>query len=228
MGKDTGERPSFLAESESVEEARQRMFMNLLSCLLAVSVAIGTWGTMAFAASLSGEVQIEGRKRLRNLVVYLEAASQATRVEATRHARITQRGRTFSPQTIVIVRGGEVEFVNDEEREIDHNVYSLSPGNKFDIGLASKGVTRKVQFNNPGIVKYFCSVHKNMEGTITVVPSPYYVVVKRPGKFLIRDVPPGDWLVRVSVTHRRYRASPVPVKIAAAPVDNIFVTLSRT
>ena len=201
--------------------------MNLLNRLLAVTIVIGMSGTMAFAANLSGEVKIEGRKRLRNLVVYLEPASQATRVEAARHARISQRGRAFSPRTIVIVQGGEVEFVNDEEREIDHNVYSLSPGNKFDIGLASRGITRKVQFNNSGIVKYFCSVHKNMEGTITVVPSPYYVVVKKPGKFMIRDVPPGDWLVRVAVTHRRYRATPVPVKIAAAPVDNVFVTLSR-
>ncbi len=157
----------------------------------------------------------------------LEAATEATRVEAARHARVTQRGRIFSPHTVVIVKGGEVDFVNDEEREIDHNVYSLSRGNRFDIGLAPKGVTHKVQFKQPGIVKYFCSVHKNMEGTIIVVPNPYYVVIKKPGKFVIRDVPPGDWLVRVSVTHRRYRADAVPVKIARAPVDNVFVTLSR-
>ena len=62
---------------------------------------------------------------------------------------------------------------NDEEREIDHNVYSLSEGNKFDIGLAPRGESDLVQFDSPGIVKFFCSVHKNMEGTIVVVPRPH-------------------------------------------------------
>lgn len=198
-----------------------------LSARGAALLAAGLWCATASAGSLSGEVTIEGAKRLRNLVVYLEPSSETTRIQAAREARVYQRGRRFSPHTIVLVKGGEIAFVNDEEREIDHNVYSLSRGNKFDIGLAPKGVTHKVRFDRPGIVKYFCSVHKNMEGIIVVVPSPYYVVIKRPGKFVIRDVPPGDWLVKVSVSHRRYRADAVPVRLASAPVGDVVVRLSR-
>ena len=38
---------------------------------------------------------------------------------------------------------------------------------------------------------------------------------------------PGDWLVKVSVSHRRYRADAVPVRLASAPVGDVVVRLSR-
>lgn len=195
--------------------------------LAAAIVAAGFWWGTALAANLSGEVLIEGKKRLRNVVVYLEPSAKTSRIGLARWRRIFQRGRMFSPHTIVIVQGNEVEFVNDEEREIDHNVYSLSRGNKFDIGLAPKGKSHVVRFDSPGMIKYFCSVHKNMEGTIVVVPSPYYAVLKKPGKFTITGVPAGDWLVKASVAHRRYRAEALWVEVASAPVGDIVVRLRR-
>ncbi len=47
------------------------MFVKQFPRLAAVTIVIGAWGTTAIAANLSGEVQIEGSKRLRNVVVYL-------------------------------------------------------------------------------------------------------------------------------------------------------------
>ncbi len=67
---------------------------------------------------------------------------------------MTQKGRVFNPAVTVIVAGSEVVFFKDEEREIDHNVYSLSRTRKFDVGLASKGSELAVDFPKPGTVKY--------------------------------------------------------------------------
>ena len=195
---------------------------------LGASIVIaGLWCGTALAAELAGEVMVEGKKRLRDIVVYLERSSKPSRIEPSEPVRVFQRGRMFSPSTIVVVQGSEIEFVNDEEREIDHNVYSLSRDNKFNIGLAPKGKSHRVRFDSPGIVKYFCSVHKNMEGTIVVVPNPHFVVLRKPGKFILKNVAPGDWQVKISVAHRRYRAETVWARVASAPVDDIVVRLRR-
>ena len=107
------------------------------------------WCGSVMAGDLAGEVTVEGKKRLRDIVVYLEPASRSSKVRPSKPVPVHQRGRMFSPSLLVVVRGGEVDFVNDEEREIDHNVYSLSESNKFDIGLAPKGNSRRVRFRSP-------------------------------------------------------------------------------
>ena len=181
---------------------------------------------VVIAATISGEITTRSKRPPRNLVVYL-TKPDAGKVEAEQQpVQIRQRDRKFSPAKVVVVQGGAVEFVNDEEQDIDHNVYSLSKGNKFDIGLAAKGSGDQVFFTKPGIVKFFCSVHKNMEGTIFVVPSPYFAILKKPGEFEIVGVPEGDWIVNVSVSHRRYKASPVRVTVAG-DTDDVVVQLKK-
>ena len=180
----------------------------------------------AVAATLSGEITVKSKRPPRNLVVYLTKQGDTDATAKPAPVQIHQRDRKFSPSRVVVVQGGAVEFVNDEEQDIDHNVFSLSKGNKFDIGLAAKGSGDQVFFTKPGIVKYFCSVHKNMEGTIFVVPSPYYAVLKKPGDFEISDVPDGDWVVNVSISHRRYKASPVRVTVAG-DTEDIVVQLKK-
>ena len=189
-----------------------------ITCLYAGAVS---------AADISGEVRVEDGKRLKNLVVYLEPASTESGETPKPPTRIYQRGREFSPSTVVVVKGKAVDFVNDEEREIDHNVYSLSRNNKFDVGLVPKGGSRQVTFPSSGVVKYFCSVHKLMEGVIVVVPSPYFVVLEEPGEFTIRNAPPGDWRVKVSSPHRRYRETPVDIKVGSGPIRNVLVLMKR-
>ena len=88
---------------------------------------------------MSGEITVKSKRPPRNLVVYLTRPDDGTAAAKPKPVQIHQRDRKFSPSRIVVVQGGAVEFVNDEEQDIDHNVYSLSKGNKFDIGLAARG-----------------------------------------------------------------------------------------
>ena len=106
-------------------------------------VTIGMWCGTALAIDLAGDAKVEGEKRLRNIVVYLDRSTKSSNIGPSQPIRVLQRGGKFSPSMLVVVQGSEVEFVNDEEREIDHNVYSLSRDNKFDIGLAPPGISRR-------------------------------------------------------------------------------------
>ncbi len=181
----------------------------------------------AEAGTLSGELQVDGKRPPKSFIIYLSPAGSGAADPSGDAVRISQRGSHFSPGEAVVVQGGAVDFANDEEQNIDHNVYSLSKGNRFDIGLASKGTNKRVVFKKSGIVKYFCSVHKNMEGKLFIVPSPYFAHIDKPGAFSIENVPEGEWVVKVSVAHRRYKASPVPVTIAGDGVGDVVVLVSK-
>ena len=195
------------------------------SVVLIIIAAFASPATV-MAASVSGELKVDGGKKLKNLIVFLEPADKKA-AEAVKKYNVTQKGRIFNPAVTVVVTGSEVVFINDEEREIDHNVYSLSRTRKFDIGLASKGSKLAVDFPKPGTVKYYCSVHKNMEGTIIVVPSPFYALVDKPGAFTLKNVPEGEWKLNAAVSHRRYSASPVDVAVSGASVDSVNLLVSR-
>ena len=194
--------------------------------VLLVMITVFSVPVTALAASVSGELKVDGGKKLKNIIVFLEPANKKA-ADAVKKYKVTQKGRVFDPAVTVVIAGSEVIFINDEEREIDHNIYSLSRTRKFDVGLVSKGSELVVDFPKPGIVKYYCSVHKNMEGTIIVVPSPFYTLLDKPGTFTLENVPEGEWKLNVAVSHRRYSASPVDVAVSGASVDSVILQISR-
>ncbi len=177
------------------------------------------------AADVTGTLSINGKKTLKNLVIYLQGkvkgATQKTRT------KVVQKSQVFKPGLSVIVQGGTVVFVNDESQDIDHNVYSLSKTKKFDLGLLSKQTKTPISFEKPGVVKYYCSIHKNMEGTIVVVQSPYYTLLDKPGAFVIKNVPPGIWTAKTIISHKRYKAQPVDITVGPDPVEGVVISVKR-
>ena len=179
------------------------------------------------AATISGKVQVDGDKALPDIIVYLESADGAVSASAPATRRISQSGRKFAPGRVVLVKGGQVAFVNDEDKEIDHNVFSLSEVRKFDVGLAQRGSVEEVAFPDIGEVKYYCSVHKNMEGVVLVVPTPFFSHADKSGGFKIENVPTGNWVVKAFVAHRRYVSEPVSISLSGAPLDGVVVNVVK-
>lgn len=167
----------------------------------------------AEAHHLSGEVKVEGGKNLKNLIVYLEPAEPSKiRHDPVLH-KIMQKGRKFSPDLIVLSPGDKVQFLNDEDREIDHNIYSLSKLKNFDLGLGEKGSILEVTVDNNGSGNFYCSVHKLMEGRLVSLNTRYFVVLEKPGSFILPNVPPGNWIVKIFVSHRRYKSTPINISL---------------
>ncbi len=126
------------------------------------------------------------------IVVYLEPRDGAQglgRPEGT--PRIRQRNARFTPGFLAIAVGQTVEMPNDDA--IYHNVFSYSKPNEFDLGLYRAGESRSITFQHPGAVKFYCSIHENMNGTIFVAPSPYFSTVSPEGRFEIRNVAAGRY-----------------------------------
>jgi plastocyanin len=103
---------------------------------------------------------------------------------------IEQSGKKFAPNWAVIQRGTTIEFPNRDN--IYHNVFSLTPGNSFDLGLYNSGGEAKAHtFNEAGPVDIYCNIHPQMAASILVVPNKHYAKVKPDGSFEVSGVPAG-------------------------------------
>jgi plastocyanin len=167
----------------------------------------------AEAHHISGEVKVEEDKNLKNLIVYLEPAEPSKDQPDPVVHKIMQKGRRFSPDLIVVSPGDKVQFLNDEDREIDHNIYSLSKLKNFDLGLGEKGSVLEVAIVKNGSGNFYCSVHKLMEGRLVSLSTRHFVVLEKPGSFILPNVPPGNWIVKMYVSHRRYKFNPINISV---------------
>src|SRR5712691_2786897 len=98
-------------------------------------------------------------------VVYLDAASpQAVRPASV---DIAINDKEFVPRVVVVPVGSTVRFVNHDP--FDHNVFSASEGNAFDLGQYGRGEARGWTFATAGLVRIFCNVHPRMVAYVQVM-----------------------------------------------------------
>lgn len=106
---------------------------------------------------------------------------------------VVQRGKRFLPHVLLIPTGTEVSFVNEDK--MFHNVFSLSRPTAFDLGLYGEGVTRTQVFSEPGPVRLLCNIHASMSAFVYVVDSPWYAQADAAGRFELRGIPPGEYVL---------------------------------
>jgi plastocyanin len=119
--------------------------------------------------------------------VYVENVSGP----AVKDQRVTieQVGKRFVPAWAVVQRGTVISFPNRDN--IYHNVFSLSSGNSFDLGLYSAGEAKTHAFNEPGEVEIYCNIHPQMAASALVVPNRLFAKLRPDGTFEIPNVPVG-------------------------------------
>ena len=126
-------------------------------------------------------------------------------------AEIGTSKKEFSPHVLVVPVGSTVAFPNHDP--FNHNVFSLSEENPFDLGLYSKEQTKLLKFDQAGPVEIFCSIHPRMNGVILVLQNPFFTKPAADGSFTLPNVPAGEWKLRVyrpGLVHE-----PVTVKVPA-------------
>jgi plastocyanin len=137
------------------------------------------------AGIVSGKVSVPKGEPV--AYVYVENVS-APAVKDQKHV-IEQVGKRFVPSWAVIQRGTVIAFPNRDN--IYHNVFSLSTGNSFDLGLYSAGESNTHTFNEAGEVEIYCNIHPQMAASALVVPNRLFAKVKADGSFEIGGVPGG-------------------------------------
>ena len=182
--------------------------MKFFALLPFVSTLVSTLGpTLAFAET--GKVAGAVTPARADVVVYLEGLPSKPS-EDKQHPQIKQKDQQFSPRVVVVEKGHSVEFPNEDK--IFHNVFSVSDGSKFDLGLYKSGESKTVTFKRAGVVDIYCNIHPNMVAKVKVVDSTAHALTGDDGRFTLAEVPPGTY---TAVAWQPYGAEwrgPVTVK----------------
>jgi plastocyanin len=83
---------------------------------------------------------------------------------------VSMKDIAFDPEDVSVPKGGTVTWTNEDS--VGHDVTKESgPGPDFssgDPGAMATGDTFEHTFDAAGTIKYVCTVHPGMEGTVTV------------------------------------------------------------
>ncbi|MCW2996777.1 MAG: blue (type 1) copper domain protein [Solirubrobacterales bacterium] len=78
---------------------------------------------------------------------------------------ISMKNIAFDPKSVTAKVGQTVIWKNDDT--VDHNVVATS-GETFKSANFGQGATYKYKLDKPGTIKYVCTIHPGMDGTIVV------------------------------------------------------------
>lgn len=129
--------------------------------------------------------------------------------------------KQFVPRLVLLPVGSTVAFPNHDP--FNHNVFSLSPEQPFDLGLYGRGGAKSVTFSKPGIIRVYCNVHAQMRSLIVVRESGLVTQPGADGSFTLEQVPPGDYVLHV--WHERAPELTEQLKVGAAAPAPVTLTL---
>jgi plastocyanin len=130
-------------------------------------------------------------------VVWVEKIPAETEaaIPAPEAPRLSQKDQSFVPRVVAVPLGSPVDFPNLDP--IYHNVFSLSPVKRFDLGKYPRGQSRRVLFDKPGLVNVYCDIHSDMAAFILVVPNRAYAQPDAQGSYHLPPLPTGHYVVHV-------------------------------
>lgn len=123
--------------------------------------------------------------------VYFERLSGPAGAHPDTTARILQRDRMITPYSTAVRAGQPVQFPNHDD--VFHNLFSLSPGNRFSLGRYAPGVSPTHTFDETGVVRLFCDIHAEMAGVVLVIDTPWVVRVGADGSYALGGLPGGSY-----------------------------------
>ncbi len=196
---------------------------------LLAGVACVAGGTRGAAQAAPLDVRVAGRvtmlekggKPSRDLgaaVVYLEGAGAAARSVTL---DIAINNKEFVPRVVVVPVGSTVRFPNHDP--FDHNVFSVSEPNAFDLGQYGRGEAKGWTFTAPGLTRIFCNVHPRMVAFVEVMAGPYFAQPAADGSFVIPDVPPGRYVLHA--WHERSPEATRELTVTAAGASDVELEL---
>jgi len=206
------------------------------AALAALAAATAAAAILAGAAPLAAE-ELSGRVALLakdgkgpargadplQAVVYFEPeggahAPRAAKGPETAYQLLTKR-KEFVPHVLAVPVGSRVQFPNEDP--ILHNVFSVSPGNAFDLGIYRVGPPKEKRFEQPGVVRVYCNVHQAMAAYVLVLDTSFFASPGADGSFRLTGLPRGPG--KLTVWHEQ--ADPwseevtLPLPAGAPPVQ---------
>ena len=133
-----------------------------------------------------------------NAFVYIETGLEGKNFEVPKEAvTLDQHGCLFVPRVFGIRAGQVLDLKNSDT--VSHNVHPMPKENREWNQQQSPGAPDvEHKFPRPEVmIPVKCNVHNWMHAYIGVMQHPYFAATGADGSFEWKDVPPGDYTIRV-------------------------------
>ena len=108
--------------------------------------------------------------------------------------------RGFLTPRVVGIRVGQELLVRNKDNVL-HNCHSLPTDERnreFNFGMPTAGTEERKSFAVPELMMVLkCDVHPHDRARISVLPHPFFAVTDEHGRYEIRGLPPGRYVVEV-------------------------------
>lgn len=163
---------------------------------LALVIIIMSISANTFASEIKGKVVTNRKRYKENTLIYIEKIQDKEFSPQEKHMVMNQKNMKFIPHVLPVLIGTTVDFMNGDA--VMHNVFTPDKiAEKFNLGSWPQGESRSYTFMNPGVAAMLCNVHPEMEAFVVVVETPYFAVTGKDGNFTIKDIPPGEYTLKV-------------------------------
>jgi plastocyanin len=129
-----------------------------------------------------------------NTIILVKPLYDSNKLIVKTNATLKQRDKSFVPHVLAITVGSSVTFTNEDD--FFHNVFSLSSGNKFNLGRKKPKVEVNQTFKKPGLIKVFCDIHPQMNAYILCLDTPYFTNVDEKNHYQLDNLPNGRYLLQ--------------------------------
>jgi plastocyanin len=177
-----------------------------------------------FCKDVPNETLIVGPGQgLRYAVVTLEGITKGKAVEQEAQHELDNTRCRFVPHVIAASVGQFVVFKNSDPILHTAHAYFTKAQPQFNVGLYPGRVSRKPLVTS-GVVKILCEVHPWMGAYIVVADHPYQSVTDIYGEYMINDIPPGSY--KLKVWHETLGTEEKQVEVKAGGSHNVDFVLS--
>jgi hypothetical protein len=135
--------------------------------------------------------------KVANVFVYVKSGlpANATYAAPAGDVTIDQEGCLYKPRVMGVMAGQNFDIKNSDP--VLHNIKAVPKINRgFNISQPTSGMVSKRKFDRPEqMIPLQCNVHSWMHASLGVMNHPFFATTGEDGKFEIKGLPPGTYVI---------------------------------
>jgi plastocyanin len=163
--------------------------------------------------------------KLQNVVVRLTKNAPSGGPVPSDPVVVDQQGCMYRPR-VQVARAGQAVMIKNSDGTL-HNVHTyVGAKTLFNQAQPPRAAPVEKKFETgAGVIKFKCDVHPWMTGYVVVSENSFFHVTGEDGKYSLKDVPPGQYMLEA--WHERFGTQSLPVEVPSGGVLKTDVTFGE-
>ena len=144
----------------------------------------------------------------------------------TTPVELDQKGCIFLPRLLGAQTDQDIKMLNSDP--LAHNVHGFSKqSSSWNFSLGVKGASRTMSIAKPEtMIEIKCDIHPWMRAYLGVFEHPYFMLSGPDGRFILKDVPPGEYTIEA--WHERFGVQSQKVTVGAKETKELAFTFKAS